>query len=70
MISIAIANYNRSAMTVESFAKVLDNDLVAEVVILDDCSDEKVYADLFAGCEGLDKVVLDRNEDELGAVLE
>jgi len=66
MISIAIANYNRSDMTMEAFAKVLDNPFVSEVVIVDDCSDVEVYEDLARKIEGLDKVALYRNDENLG----
>ena len=66
MISIAIANYNRSDMTIEAFAKVLDNPFVSEVVIVDDFSDIEVYEDLARKIEGLDKVVLYRNDENLG----
>ena len=66
MISIAIANYNRSDMTIEAFAKVLDNPFVSEVVIVDDCSDTEVYDDLSRKVEGFDKVFLYRNDDNLG----
>ena len=69
MISIAIANYNRSDMTMEAFAKVLDNPFVSEVVIVDDCSDVEVYEDLARKIEGLDKVVLYRNDENLGPFL-
>jgi len=69
MISIAITNHNRSDMTIEAFAKVIDNPFVTEVVIVDDCSEENIYNDLVSKVKSLDndKVFLYRNDKNLGA---
>jgi glycosyltransferase involved in cell wall biosynthesis len=37
-ISICIPTYNRVEMLFESFAKVIDNDNISEIVIVDDAS--------------------------------
>ncbi len=46
-ISLCITSFNRSAMTMESFAKVHDYDLIDEVIIVDDASDMKHYNELY-----------------------
>jgi glycosyltransferase involved in cell wall biosynthesis len=71
MISLAIANYNRVEMTIESFIQVLDNDLVGEIVIVDDYSDINIYAELWNKIQELhtDKVFLLRNAENKGAFL-
>lgn len=45
-ISICIPTYNRYEMTIESFAQVLDDPRVGEVVIADDCSTDGSYEKL------------------------
>ena len=68
MISIAIANYNRVDMTMESFSKVLDNDLIDEIIILDDYSDIELYSELWFKIEKINtnKILLYRNAENLG----
>lgn len=66
MISIAITTYNRDQMTVDSFAKVYNDDRIDEIIIVDDHSDEKIFANLQFMVNGLDKVNLFRNEKNLG----
>lgn len=44
-LSLCITTYNRYEMTIESFAKVLDDPRIDDIVILDDCStDRSLYA--------------------------
>lgn len=71
MISLAIANYNRAEMTIESFIQVINNDLVAEIIILDDYSDIEIYRKLQNLINNLNtnKVKLYRNEKNLGSFL-
>lgn len=45
-ISICIPTYNRYQMTLESFAQVLDDPRVSEIVIVDDCSTDDSYTQL------------------------
>lgn len=37
-LSLCITTYNRYELTIESFAKVLDDDRIDDIVIMDDCS--------------------------------
>jgi len=71
MISVAITNYNRVDMTIESFSKIIDNDLVDDIVILDDCSDMKLYGELWDRVEALNAnhVLLYRNAVNVGPFL-
>lgn len=66
MISLCITTYNRDQMTVDSFAKVYNDDRISEIIIVDDHSDEKIFANLQFMVNGLDKVNLFRNEKNLG----
>lgn len=45
-MSLAITTYNRTLMTVESFEKVLNDDRISEIVIVDDCSNREILNDL------------------------
>lgn len=38
-LSLCITTYNRYEMTIESFAQVLNDDRIDDIVIMDDCSD-------------------------------
>lgn len=66
MISLCITTYNRDQMTVDSFAKVYNDERIDEIVIVDDHSDETIFANLQFMVNGLDKVKLFRNEKNLG----
>lgn len=66
MITIALTNWNRDSMTFEAFRSVLKDDRISEVVIVDDCSDERIYNNLSFMVNGIDKVKLYRNEKNLG----
>lgn len=67
MISLAIPTYNRPEMTLESFAKVLDNPLISEIVIVDDHSEMNNYIKLFNALLSIDspKIKLYRNATNL-----
>jgi cellulose synthase/poly-beta-1,6-N-acetylglucosamine synthase-like glycosyltransferase len=69
MISLAIPNYNRVGMTVESFSQVINNDKIDEIIILDDFSDIDIYNKLWDIIITLntDKVKLYRNAENIGA---
>ena len=71
MISLAIANYNRAEMTIESFAQVLDNGLVDDIVIMDDYSEPDIYVKLWNAVNNLNtnNVYLIRNAENYGAFL-
>lgn len=53
-------------MTFDSFRNVLYNDIISEIVIVDDCSDERIYSNLAFMVNGLNKVKLYRNDRNLG----
>lgn len=62
-ISIAIPNYNRTEMLLESFMKVYHDDRIYEIVISDDCSDMDKYERLGQLIESLPKVKMYRNNE-------
>lgn len=65
-ISIAIPTFNRVEWTLRAFEQVLYDDRVGEVVISDDCSYIYDYARLLDCAEGMDKVHVYRNSENLG----
>jgi hypothetical protein len=67
MISVAITNFNRSDMVIESFINIINNIFIDEIVIVDDCSDIDIYNKLVTLITALnnDKVKLYRNEKNL-----
>lgn len=64
-ISICITNYNRTDLLFESFAQVLNDDRVSEIVISDDCSKDDVYQTILWKLNGIDKVKIFRNRERL-----
>jgi glycosyltransferase involved in cell wall biosynthesis len=66
MISLCITSWNRDSMTVESFRYVLNDDRISEIVIADDCSDDRIYQNLLFMTNGMDKVKVYRNYSNLG----
>tara|TARA_R110001592_G_scaffold160695_4_gene392995 strand:+ start:39102 stop:39830 length:729 start_codon:yes stop_codon:yes gene_type:complete len=71
MITICVTTYNRVESTIESFINALDHDLVSEVIILDDASEEYNFKNLKYAIDELnnDKIYFSRNEKNLGAFL-
>ncbi len=69
MISLCITTYNRFEMLMESFAQVLDDDRISEIVIMDDCSDIAIYDKILAATFDMPKVRLIRNSENLGMSL-
>jgi choline kinase len=69
MISLAIANFNRHDMVIESFIQVMNNDLIDEIIILDDYSDIVEYTKLwnFIAQLNTNKVHLYRNAENVGS---
>lgn len=67
MISLAIPNFNRSDFVIESFIQVIDNDIIDEIVIIDDCSSVDVFNKLSVLITDLNnsKVKLYRNDVNL-----
>jgi glycosyltransferase involved in cell wall biosynthesis len=69
MISLCITTYNRYEMLLESFAQVLDDDRISEIVIVDDCSTDEIYGKILAAVFDMPKVRLYRNHKNLGMSL-
>jgi glycosyltransferase involved in cell wall biosynthesis len=69
MISLCITTYNRYEMLMESFAQVLNDDRISEIVIVDDCSDIAIYDKILAATFDMAKVRLIRNTENLGMSL-
>lgn len=46
MISVCIPTYNRSQFVIESFEKIVHNDLITEVIIVDDNSKSSIFEKL------------------------
>lgn len=65
MISLCITTYNRTDLLFESFAQVMDDDRVSEIVIVDDHSDIEVFNRVFEFCANIPKVKLYRNGKNL-----
>jgi glycosyltransferase involved in cell wall biosynthesis len=64
-ISICIPTYNRVEMLFESFAKVIDNDNISEIVIVDDASSDEVYRAIEEKAKDNPKIKLFRNENNM-----
>ena len=58
MYSLAITTYNRATWTIESFAQVLDDPRILEVVIMDDASTDGSFHELHKTFRLHDKVIL------------
>lgn len=65
-ISLCLTSWNRDSMTFDSFRNVLNDDRISEIVIVDDCSDERIYNNLVFMCNAIDKVKIFRNDVNLG----
>lgn len=66
MISLCITTYKRVEFTVRSFAQVLHDERISEVIIVDDCSEDGSYQRLKDIFKYNLKVKLYRNEVNLG----
>jgi glycosyltransferase involved in cell wall biosynthesis len=55
MISLCITTYNRTDLLFESFAQVLDDPRISEIVIMDDHSDSKIYEAVCKRIENLSR---------------
>lgn len=64
-ISVAIPTFNRVQQTIDSFAQVLNDERVAEVVIVDDASTDDSFENLYERIQFHSKVVLLRNDRNL-----
>lgn len=70
-LSLALTNYNRYEMLLESFDKVLNDDRISEIVISDDCSTPHLYESLQHAFKlpEYHKVKMYRNEINIGMSL-
>lgn len=66
MITLSITTFNRPEMTIESFRKVLNDDRISEILIVDDHSEWHNYIKLQELCEGEPKIRLIRNKQNIG----
>lgn len=64
-ISLAIPNYNRIDMLLESFEKVYSDPRISEIIISDDHSDNEVYYELESLFKLMPKVKMFRNDVNL-----
>lgn len=65
MISICIPTYNRTDLLFESYSKVIDDDRISEIVIVDDCSTDEVWVKMCDTIGNHPKIKLFRNEKNL-----
>lgn len=65
MISIAIPTFNRTNLLYESFAKVINDPRISEIVIVDDCSTSEVWEQVQDMCHPHSQIKLYRNEKNL-----
>lgn len=68
-LSLAITTYNRYEMTVESFAQVIDDPRIDDIVILDDCSTDGSYEKLRDHFNGNEKVRVIRQAQNRGMLI-
>ena len=70
-LSLAITTYNRPELTIKSFEKVLNDNRIGEIVMVDDCSSQENYIQLEVLLRSLDnkKIRLYRNESNVGMSL-
>lgn len=60
-ISLCITTYERYEYLIESFAQVIHDPRISEVVIVDDCSDPLLFAKIKLFCDPYSKIKLSRN---------
>lgn len=65
MISICIPTWMRTDLLFESYSKVIDDDRISEIVIVDDCSTDEVWVKMCNTIGNHPKIKLFRNEKNL-----
>ena len=65
MISLCLTNWNRTELLFESFEQVLNDERISEIIISDDCSAMDVYQTIVWKFNGVDKVKISRNEQNI-----
>lgn len=66
MISLCITTYNRTTLLYESFAQVLNDDRISEIVIVDDHSNAEIWNAICVQLAEVNKVKLYCNDKNLG----
>ncbi|MDP4268315.1 MAG: glycosyltransferase family 2 protein [Bacteroidota bacterium] len=69
MISLCLTNYNRFEFLIESFAQVIDDNRISEIIISDDASNDGSYEKLVEWFAGHGKVKLFQNLSNKGMSL-
>lgn len=65
-VSLCITTYNRTDLLYESFRRVIDHPLISEILIVDDCSDMQITAQIWNRFQSHAKIRVRRNETNLG----
>lgn len=65
MISVCFTTHQRTDLLFEAVEPFLADDRINEIVITDDCSDEGIYNTIVWKYNGIDKVKIFRNENNL-----
>lgn len=65
MVSVCIPTFNRTDLLFESFSRVIDDDRISEIVIVDDCSTDEVWVKMCNTIGNHPKIKLFRNEKNL-----
>jgi glycosyltransferase involved in cell wall biosynthesis len=66
-IALAIPFFNTSEYFLDCIKYALEDSFVCEIIVNDDCSEEKEYEELLSLVKGKEKVKVFRNEKNLGA---
>ncbi len=68
-LSLAITTFNRTDLLFNSFAKILNDPRIDEVVILDDHSEPEIFSLVSQHCKQFPKIILHRNARNVGMSL-
>lgn len=66
MFSLAITTHNRTQLLFESFAKILEDERIDEIIIVDDCSDIDIFYEISAWLKDIKKIKLFRQAQNRG----
>lgn len=65
-LSLAITTFNRLALTIDSFAQVIDDPRIDDIIVLDDCSTDGSYEKLVEHYKDITKVRVIRQAQNRG----
>lgn len=68
-LSLCLTNYNRDEMLFESYANVINDGRIDEIIIVDDCSHMGYFQNVQSRVEGNPKIKLFRNPNNIGMSL-